>query len=89
MKSFKEYKSKITWETEDPLIREASKIQLEVPSDLDIHEFKIMCIRLASAIGYHEKSIKRAFGDTSESPSTRELSLENLIKTIKTNNNGE
>jgi hypothetical protein len=43
--------------------REASKIELDVPDDMDIHEYKIMCVRLASAIGYQEKSINKAFGD--------------------------
>mgnify|MGYP001243606573 FL=1 len=43
--------------------REASKIELDVPDDMDIKEYKVMCVRLASAMGYHEKSIKRAFGD--------------------------
>ena len=43
--------------------REASKIEFDVNDDMDINEFKVMCVRLASAMGYHEKSIKRAFGD--------------------------
>lgn len=44
--------------------REASKIQFTVPDDMTIWEFKTMCVRLASAIGYTTKSIKTAFGDT-------------------------
>lgn len=43
--------------------REASKIELDVPDDMNIHEFKVMCVRLASAMGYHENSIKKSFGD--------------------------
>lgn len=43
--------------------REASKIELDVPDDMDINEFKVMCVRLASAMGYHENSIKKSFGD--------------------------
>ena len=43
--------------------REASKIEFEVPDDMNISEFKVMCVRLASAIGYHENSIKKSFGD--------------------------
>ena len=42
--------------------REASKIELDVPDDMDINEFKVVCIRLA-AMGYANKSITRAFGD--------------------------
>lgn len=41
--------------------REASKIELTVPSDMTIWEYRIMCKRLASAIGYTNKSIESAF----------------------------
>lgn len=43
--------------------REASKIEFQVPDDMNISEFKVMCVRLASAMGYHENSIKKSFGD--------------------------
>ena len=43
--------------------REASKIELDVPDDMDIIEFKVVCIRLAATMGYANKSITRAFGD--------------------------
>jgi hypothetical protein len=43
--------------------REASKIELTVPDDMDIFEFRVMCVRLASAMGYHSNSIETAFGD--------------------------
>jgi hypothetical protein len=43
--------------------REASKIELDVPDDMDINEFKVVCIRLAATMGYANKSITRAFGD--------------------------
>ena len=43
--------------------REASEIELTIPDDMNIHEFKIMCVRLASAMGYQEKSIQKGFGD--------------------------
>ena len=42
---------------------EASKIEFDVPDDMDIHEYKVICVRMASAIGYQEKSITKAFGD--------------------------
>ena len=35
--------------------REASKIEFDVPDDMDIHEYKVICVRLASAIGYQKK----------------------------------
>jgi len=43
--------------------REAKEIEFTVPDDMDIHEFKVMCVRLASAMGYHENSISKSFGD--------------------------
>jgi hypothetical protein len=30
---------------------------------MDINEFKVMCVRMASAMGYQEKSIQKSFGD--------------------------
>jgi hypothetical protein len=41
--------------------REASVIQLTIPNDLDISEFKIVCKRMASAMGYGPNSIEREF----------------------------
>jgi hypothetical protein len=52
--------------TEDDMIdnnREASKIELTVPDDMNIQEYKVMCVRLASAMGYTEKTIQSGFGD--------------------------
>lgn len=43
--------------------REASKIQLTVPVDMDIYEYRTICKRMAAAIGYTQKSIDSAFGD--------------------------
>tara|TARA_Y100001937_G_scaffold16803_1_gene23169 strand:+ start:6605 stop:6859 length:255 start_codon:yes stop_codon:yes gene_type:complete len=43
--------------------REASEVSLTVPDDMTINEYKVMCMRLASAIGYTEKTIDKAFGD--------------------------
>ena len=43
--------------------REANKIEFEVPDDMDINEYKVGCVRLASALGYSDKTIKKAFGD--------------------------
>ena len=42
--------------------REAKKISFTISEDLDIYEFKIVCQRMASAMGYHQDSIQRAFG---------------------------
>ena len=46
--------------------REASRIELQVPNDLNVFEFKNMCIRMASAMGYHPNSIGKAFETTKE-----------------------
>lgn len=43
--------------------REAAEIELTVPDDMNIHEYKTMCVRLASAMGYTEKTIEKSFGD--------------------------
>jgi hypothetical protein len=43
--------------------REASNIEFTVPNDMTVQEFKIVCARLASAIGYTNGSIKSAFGE--------------------------
>ena len=42
--------------------REASKIEFEVPNDMDVWEYKRMCIRMAGAMGYTSISVKKAFG---------------------------
>lgn len=44
--------------------REAKKIVFNVPNDLNIYEFRIMCIRMAQAVGYVEENISVAFGPT-------------------------
>lgn len=44
--------------------REASEIQLTIPDDFNIHEYKIICMRMASAMGFTESTIKNSFGET-------------------------
>jgi len=60
--------------------REMSKIIFEFSDDLTIDEFKIICKRLASAIGYADGSIKTTFGDDT-SPNIDEEYKE-LIKSV-------
>lgn len=43
--------------------REASQIEFTVPDDMDINEYKVMCMRLASAMGYHHETIVKGFGN--------------------------
>lgn len=55
--------AKITYITDDSYNREAQSISFDIADDLNINEFKIVCVRLAHAMGYHYKSIERTFGD--------------------------
>jgi hypothetical protein len=43
--------------------REAKLIKFQISDELDIHEFKIICVRLASSLGYSDVSIKKSFGE--------------------------
>jgi phage-related protein len=42
--------------------REASQIEFIVPEDMDINEYKVVCMRLAAAMGYCNDSIVKTFG---------------------------
>lgn len=55
--------ARLQYHSEEPLNREAMSISFDVPDDMDINEFKIMCVRMASAMGYHSNSIQKAFGE--------------------------
>lgn len=54
----------LSYKSEEPLNREAMSISFDVPDDMNISEFKIMCVRLAGAMGYHPNSINKVFGVT-------------------------
>ena len=54
--------AKLIFITEDSENREASEIEFKVPNDLDIWEYKRVCMRMAGAMGYTNLSIKKAFG---------------------------
>lgn len=62
--------------------REASNIEFTVPEDMDIFEYRIMCIRLAGAMGYGETSIKRAFGEEEIKYSESDLDFKRFLETI-------
>jgi hypothetical protein len=53
--------------------REASKIEFEVPNDMDVWEYKRMCIRMAGAMGYAPLSIRKSFGNEYENTLQKEL----------------
>jgi len=59
--------------------REASEIEFVIPDELNIFEFKTICARLAAALGYHEDSIKKAFGKLDE---TNNFTIKDLINEI-------
>jgi hypothetical protein len=61
--------------------REAKKIELDVPDDMNIHEFKIMCVRLASAMGYTDTTIKKAFG-SEEYVSESDIEFQQFLQSI-------
>ena len=54
-------------------IREPIRFVFELPEDLNIHEFRITCMRLAHALGYHHNSIKDGFGDEFETPAENKI----------------
>lgn len=43
--------------------KEMNKIVFEFDNELNINEFKIICKRLASAMGYSDANIKNTFGN--------------------------
>ena len=66
--------ARLTYNIEETDNREASEISFDVPNDMNINEYKIICVRLAHAMGYHYKSIERCFGDLEfETESDREF----------------
>ena len=57
--------------------KEAQKIEMDVRENLDIWDFKMICKRLAGALGYNNKSIEEAFGET---PSSKDKDIKQLLK---------
>lgn len=55
--------AKLEYTHTDIYNREAKKISLEFDDDLTIHEYKTICMRMASAMGYTQKTIKSSFGE--------------------------
>jgi hypothetical protein len=71
----------LSYKSEEPTNREAMSISFDMPDDMNIYEFKIMCVRLASSIGYQSKSIKSAFGETENRPELNK-EFEQLINSM-------
>lgn len=69
------------------LNREAKSISLDVPDDMNIHEYKIVCTRLAAAMGFSHTSIEKSFGNLIYGDTTKE-ELKQLLTDIKKTNPG-
>lgn len=73
--------ARLEYHSEEPLNREAKHITFDVPDDMNISEYKIVCVRLASAMGYHPSSIYKAFGELDyETKSDRDF--KKLLKSL-------
>lgn len=55
--------------------KEAKKIEFDVPSNLTIKQFKIICRRLASSLGYGPNAIEKEFGKDKEVGNEKQLKL--------------
>ncbi len=51
----------LEYKVDDKHYREASTIRFDIPDDMTIDEFKIICIRLAYALGYQHSSVQSMF----------------------------
>ena len=65
--------AKLTYLTNESEHREATKIEFTIPEDLDVWEYKRVCMRMASAMGYTSISIKKAFGHEYKSEMDNEI----------------
>jgi hypothetical protein len=74
--------AKLIYNSEEDENREALNIEFTISEDLNIYEFKTICVRMASAMGYHYESIDRAFGSIGYE-SSRDKRLKSLIKSIQ------
>lgn len=73
--------ARLEYHSEEPLNREVKHITFDVPDDMNISEYKIVCVRLASAMGYHPSSIYKAFGELDyETKSDRDF--KELLKSL-------
>lgn len=74
--------AKMTFNIDADDYREASNIELTIPDDMTIFEYKTICIRMASALGYHHTTIEKAFVETEEERKTFNDLINELKKTI-------
>lgn len=62
--------------------REASEIEFTLKDDININEYKIICVRMASALGFHQNSIQKVFGELVYGSEEEELEIKNLINEL-------
>lgn len=43
--------------------KEAKAIDFKIPNDMTCEEFRVICIRMALALGYHENTVRDTFGN--------------------------
>lgn len=79
--------AKLEFKSEDLDNREARQISFVVPDDMNINEFKIVCMRMASAMGYADNSIKKCFGKE-EYDTELDEDLKNILSPTVTVING-
>ena len=80
--------AKLEYTHTDIYNREAKKISLEFDDDLTIHEFKTICMRMASAMGYTQKTIKSSFGEEYDGDNRDEFLglIQSILSGSSTNN---
>jgi hypothetical protein len=80
--------AKLEYTNDDLYNREATKISLEFDNDLNIHEFKTICMRMASAMGYTQKTIKSSFGEEYDGDTRDEFLglIQSILSGSSTNN---
>ena len=62
--------------------REASEIEFTLKDDININEYKIICVRMASALGFHQNSIQKAFGELVYGSDEEEQEIKKLINEL-------
>jgi hypothetical protein len=77
--------AKLEYTNNDIYNREATKISFEIDNDLNIHEFKTICMRMASAMGYTQNTIKSSFGEEYDGDVEKEFLnvIQNLLSGSK------
>lgn len=80
--------AKLEYTHTDIYNREAKKISLEFDDDLTIHEYKTICMRMASAMGYTQKTIKSSFGEEYDGDNRDEFLglIQSILSGSSTNN---